>query len=103
MNFLIDKTMSVIAYLIDSSSLIFMLVLPIVLVWRSTICGVFMATLIIEINIILTDLLTTKLRGQQLNYEDFEYWNLIWIPVFFYCIFIWLIKFLVKKIQREPL
>jgi hypothetical protein len=96
----IEKNMSVIAYIIDYSSVMIMLFLPIVLVWRYTICGVFMATLIIEINIILTDLLTTKLRGQQLNYEVFEFWNLIWIPVFFYCIFILLIKFLVKICKR---
>jgi hypothetical protein len=91
----IEKNMSVIAYIIDYSSVMIMLFLPIVLVWRYT-----MATLIIEINIILTDLLTTKLRGQQLNYEVFEFWNLIWIPVFFYCIFILLIKFLVKICKK---
>ncbi|MDF0555432.1 hypothetical protein [Kamptonema sp. UHCC 0994] len=92
--------MLLIASIIDVLSVMMVLILPIVLVWRYTICGVFMATLIIEINIILTDALISKLRGQQLDNENVEFWITIWIPVFFYCIFILLIKFLLKICKK---
>ncbi len=96
MMLLVEKNMSVIADIIDFISIMMIFILPIVLVWRYTTCGVFMATLINEINIILTDVLISKLRGQQLDNENVEFWITIWIPVFFYCIFIWLIKFFFK-------
>ena len=100
MMLLVEKNISLIADIIDFISVMMVLILPIVLVWRYTICGVFIATLIIEINIILTDALISKLRGQQLDNENVEFWITIWIPVLFYCIFILLIKFLLKICKK---
>lgn len=100
MMLLVEKNISLIADIIDFISVMMVLILPIVLVWRYTIWGVFMATLIIEINIILTDVLISKLRWQELDNENVEFWITIWIPVFFYCIFILFIKFLLTICKK---
>jgi len=87
-----ERNLSLIADLIEFFAIIMVFFVPIFLVERYALWGVFMATLIVEINIILTDVLIYKLRGQQLDQENYEFWITIWIPVFFYCIFILLIK-----------
>ena len=100
----VEKNMSLIIDIVEFISTMMVLILPVVLVWRYTICGVFIATLISEINIILSDILTSKLRGQQLDNENVEFWITIWIPVFFYCLFILLVTcfFKISNSGRQP-
>ena len=87
---------SLIVDLIEFISVMMVFILPILLVWRYTFCGVFIATLVVEINIILTDFLTYNLLQKQLDIENVEFWITIWIPVFFYCLFILLITLFFK-------
>ena len=74
---------------------VLLLVVPIILVWRWNLVGVLLGTIADEIIAIISDLVTLKIRSQEIDYEDWELWRIIWIYMLFYCCFVLFIKFFI--------
>ena len=82
--------------LLHAFTWILLLLVPIVTVWRWNIVGVLLGTIADEMIFVISDLITFRLRSQEvISNEDWEAWYVyIWVT-FFYCCFVLLIKFFI--------
>jgi hypothetical protein len=80
---------------------ILLLVTPVLSIQRKNILGIVIETLIYLVIFITSDLLRFGLRGQQINNEDWELWNIIWIPMLLYGSFIFGLQWFWKEIVNR--